>query len=108
MAKRMLAIFTIIAALTINLAVGANQASAARASVDMVDACLYQYQGAFRADVVLVENNVWGWKCYLNGIVVPTHLMLDINVDAWCRHKYPNGKGKYDDFNNPYSWYCEY
>lgn len=32
---------------------------------------------------------------------------LDIDVRGWCKAKY-GGAAKYDDFNNPYSWYCEY
>lgn len=84
-------------------------ANAARAEVDMVAACLYQYQGAYRADVVLVEFHVAGWKCYLNGIRVPAKAMLDIDVSKWCKHKYGrSASAKYDDYYNPYSWYCAY
>ncbi len=75
-----------------------------RADVDMVAACLYQYDAAYKADVVIVEWNVMGWRCYINNYKPG---LLDINVRAWCKHKYGGGAA-YDDFNNPYSWYCSY
>ncbi len=75
-----------------------------RADVDMVAACLYQYQGAYTAGVTLIEHNVAGWRCYINGFKPG---LLDIDVLGWCKHQY-NGTAKYDDYNNPYSWYCEY
>lgn len=89
-------------------ALGSQSASAAghRADVDVIAACLYQYQGAYTAGVKLVENNVMGWRCYINNYKPG---LLDIDVKGWCKHKYGNrAAAKYDDFNNPYSWYCEY
>lgn len=103
---------TIVVGLTVAsgaAALASRPVNAARAGVDMVDVCLYQYQAAWRADVVLVEQHVAGWKCYLNGIKVPVKDMLDIDVKAWCRHKYGRGaSAKYDDYYNPYSWYYSY
>jgi len=94
---------------TLGLSAISQPANAAghRADVDMVAACLYQYQGAYRADVVIIEQNVMGWRCYINGYRPPKDYLLDINVSAWCKHKYGGGAG-YDDFNDPYSWYCSY
>lgn len=107
--KKLLPLLALGVIATAGAALNSQPASAARAGVDMVDACLYQYQGAYKANVVLVEQHVAGWKCYLNGIKVPEHLMLDTDVRGWCKHKY-GGKAtaKYDDYYNPYSWYCSY
>jgi len=86
-------------------ALSSQPASAAgrRADVDMVAACQRQYEAAYSHVVKIVEWNVMGWKCYINNKSYP----LDIDVRGWCKAKY-GGAAKYDDFNNPYSWYCEY
>ncbi len=82
-----------------------RSASAAghKADVDMVAACKRQFEAAYSHVVKIVEWNVMGWKCYINN----KDYAHDIDVKGWCKAKY-GGTAKYDDFNNPYSWYCEY
>lgn len=102
--KRLLPILAV-GAMILSGASITNNVNAATAGVDMVDACKLTYQAAWKVEVTLVEQNVMGWKCMINGY----SYKLDINVGAWCKHKYGNGaRSKYSDFNDPYSWYCEY
>ena len=71
--------------------------------VSMYAACNDQHPGT---TLVLVENTVSGWKCrtsWSGGVVD-----YGIDVEKRCKRQYGRNAAKaaYDDYNDPYSWYC--
>lgn len=85
-----------------------SKASAAqRGSVSMYDACRTQYEGAYDHNVYVDPSNwtVFGWRCQLNHL--PGSVSLDVSRE--CKREYGSrAVAKYEDYNNPYSWYCLY
>lgn len=74
--------------------------------VSVYDACRYQYSAAYAWEVFVLPDtyNVMGWRCYLNHIH-SGYVELDLNAE--CRREYGSlARATYDDFNDPYSWYC--
>ena len=74
--------------------------------VSVYNACKYQYNAAYSWEVFVLSNsyNVMGWRCYLNNIHTG---YVELNLNTECRRKYGSGaQAAYDDFNDPYSWYC--
>ena len=99
--------------LALTLIVGISAMTVAPASaatrlggVSVYNACKYQYKAAWSWEVFILPNtyNVMGWRCYLNG----NHYgYVELNLNTECRREYGSlAHAAYDDFNNPYSWYC--
>jgi hypothetical protein len=83
----------------------AQTASAAtyRGGVSIWNACVYQ--NGTPSYVVLVQQNVMGWRCQYNGGWNAVY--LGVSVDRECKRVYgPTAFARYTNFNNPYSWGC--
>ena len=79
-----------------------------KVGVSMYNACKYQYPAAHHWEVFIKpgQYNVHGWACHLNYIQSGS---VQLNVDQECRRAYGSkATAGYDDYNNPYSWYCAY
>ena len=101
-----LAMLTAIATIGTGIVAKSEPASAASrlGGISVYSACEDQYPGSYAYRVFLVENNVFGWRCSF-GNAPAGGAGLDLNRQ--CRKQY--GKpayARYDDYNNPYSWYC--
>lgn len=100
-----------IVSLTLMLAIGIMNTKPASAitrlgGVSVYNACKYQYTAAFAWEVFILSSsyNVMGWRCYLNNIHSGS---VSVNLNRECKRVYgTTAKAGYDDFNNPYSWYC--
>lgn len=62
--------------------------------------------GAFfdaKCDIMVISNL---WEVKMRGRkIIASILALDLNTE--CRREYGSlAHAAYDDFNNPYSWYC--
>lgn len=79
-----------------------SQANAAENGVNMEEACTMQWGAVM--DVRLVENNVMGWRCHWYG--TNGQVFRDVDVNYYCRTKWPGSSSHYRNFNDPYSWYC--
>lgn len=89
--------------LSFMLAASPQTTYAARYGISVADACEQQY--GLNMDTYLVAFNVHGWRCGIHG---SNGFIEWGGVDLWryCANKYSGYGAFYDDYNNPYSWYC--
>ncbi len=76
-------------------------------NVDLQEYCQSTYGSAIQvAQAVLIEQNAYGWRCKVTD-ATSTPLYYDINVTDACQSQYGSGaQDAYQDFDDPYSWYC--
>lgn len=77
---------------------------------------MYQVESTFLyqvyVDLVLVEDNAWGWRCkefvWEADVERETVTYWDIDMNAACQwqYGYPDAWAAEGDFNDPYSWWC--
>jgi len=102
--KAMLAGFVLVAGSLVGVAVTASPAQAATylGGVSVWNACVYQ--NGTPSDVVLVANNVHGWRCFYNGGW--NGIYMSVNLNQECARAYGRAYASYTNYNNPYSWGC--
>lgn len=72
-------------------------------SVSVQQACNVQFPGT---TAVVVENNVYGWRCRIYWSGGPVYYS-GIDLSRQCRAQYGSSAyARYLDVNNPYSWRC--
>ena len=100
---KMVALAIVAFGLTVVLAATPQVTYAARYGISVADACEQQY--GLNMDTYLVAPNVHGWRCGIHG---SNGFIEWGGVDLWgyCARKYSGYGAFYDDYNNPYSWYC--
>lgn len=78
----------------------ATSASAATAGINMVDVCHYEVSSLATP---IHGSTAPSWLCHVGAT------NYGINLDLWCQYKYnPNAYANYTNFNDPYSWRCNY
>ena len=71
--------------------------------VSVWNACVYQ--NGTPSYVVLVQNNVMGWRCQYHGGWNAVY--MGVNLTQECRRVHGSSAyAAYLDYNNPYSWRC--
>jgi len=83
----------------------AKPAQAATGGINIDAYCKASYMGTARA--ILVANNVYGWRCQYTWYGLKIY---GIDLNAACRWQYGRSwaTSHFNNYSNPYSWYCSY
>lgn len=102
--KKMILILVILFGVSSGVSVSAmHERSQILGGVSIDRACYYQNGPGY--SVVLVSNNVTGWRCRYHGGW--NFVDMSVNLNQECRREYGNGAyATYLNFYNPYSWRC--
>jgi hypothetical protein len=102
--KAMAAGFLLVVGSLVGVVATAAPAQAADlGGVSVWNACVHQ--NGTPSDVVLVANNVHGWRCFYNGGW--NGVYMSVNLSQECKRVHGSSAyANYTNYNNPYSWRC--
>jgi hypothetical protein len=77
-----------------------ESASAATAGINMVDVCHYEVGSAAYP---IHGSTAVSWRCVMG------YNNYGVDLTLWCQYDYNvNAYASYSNFNDPYSWVCNY
>ena len=103
MKKLNVALASLVFGLGLFAAVTAPAHAASRlGGVSVAGACFNQWPGS---EVVLLNHNVFGWKCRFWSSLGPVYYGVDLTQQCVAQYG-SRAYAAYSDYNNPYSWSC--